>query len=77
MQTINYPTAQDQLTEIMDSVNAEKTVVLVTRDKGEPVVIMSLAEFNAFEETAYLLKSSKNALRLINSMENLRAGRAR
>ncbi len=75
MQTINYSTAQDQLSEIMDRVNDDKTVFLITREEGEPVVIMSLNEFNAFEETAYLLRSSRNARRLISSMENLRASK--
>lgn len=75
MQTINYSTAQDQLSEIMERVNDDKTVFLITREEGEPVVIMSLTEFGAFEETAYLLRSSRNARRLISSMENLRASK--
>jgi antitoxin YefM len=37
--------------------------------------MMSLAEYNALEETAYLLRSPANAERLIKSISNLRAGK--
>jgi antitoxin YefM len=39
--------------------------------------MISLSEFNALEETAYLLRSPKNAERLINSVNSLRAGKAK
>lgn len=76
MQTINYTTARAHLSETMDRVNEDRTPLLVTRQKGEPVVMMSLADFNALEETAYLLRSSQNAQRLIKSIESLRSGKA-
>ncbi|MCQ2992596.1 type II toxin-antitoxin system prevent-host-death family antitoxin [Pseudomonas syringae] len=77
MQTINYTTARAHLSETMDRVNEDRTPLLVTRQKGEPVVMMSLADFNALEETAYLLRSSQNAQRLITSIESLRSGKAK
>ena len=76
MQTINYTTARQHLAETMDRVNGDRTPILVTRQKGEPVVMMSLADFNALEETAHLLRSPANAERLIKSVHNLRAGKA-
>jgi antitoxin YefM len=39
--------------------------------------MMSLAEYNALEETAYLLRSPANAERLIKSIANLRAGKTK
>ncbi|MHC8322159.1 type II toxin-antitoxin system Phd/YefM family antitoxin [Pseudomonas sp. GB2N2] len=75
MQTINYTTARTRLAEIMDRVNEDHAPLLITRQKGEPVVVMSLAEYNALEETAYLLRSPANAQRLIKSIRNLRAGK--
>jgi antitoxin YefM len=74
MQTINYTNARQHLAETMDRVNNDRTPVLVTRQKGDPVVMMSLADYNALEETAYLLRSPANAARLIKSIDNLRAG---
>ncbi|ACO77843.1 Prevent-host-death protein [Azotobacter vinelandii CA] len=60
----------------MERVNDDRAPILITRQKGEPVVMMSLADYNAFEETAYLLRSPANAERLIRSIANLRAGKA-
>lgn len=76
MQTINYTTARAHLAETMDRVNEDRAPLLVTRQKGEPVVMISLAEFNALEETAYLLRSPANAERLIKSINSLRKGKA-
>lgn len=76
MQAINYTTARQHLAENMDRVNNDRTPLLVTRQKGEPVVMMSLADYNALEETAYLLRSPANAERLISSVNSLRAGKA-
>ncbi|MGK9066644.1 type II toxin-antitoxin system Phd/YefM family antitoxin [Stutzerimonas chloritidismutans] len=75
MQTINYTTARQHLAETMDRVNGDRTPIMVTRQKGEPVVMISLADFNALEETAHLLRSPANAERLIRSVNNLRAGK--
>lgn len=76
MQAINYTTARQHLAETMDRVNNDRMPLLVTRQKGEPVVMMSLADYNALEETAYLLRSPANAQRLITSVNSLRAGKA-
>ncbi|MGV8842873.1 MAG: type II toxin-antitoxin system prevent-host-death family antitoxin [Pseudomonas sp.] len=76
MQAINYTTARQHLAETMDRVNSDRMPLLVTRQKGEPVVMMSLADYNALEETAYLLRSPANAQRLITSVNSLRAGKA-
>lgn len=77
MQTINYTAARQHPAETMDRVNSDRTPILVTRQKGEPVVMMSLADCNALEETACLLRSPANAERLIKSINNLRAGKVR
>ena len=58
----------------MRSVNEDRAPVLVTTQRGKPVVIMSLDDYNALEETAYLLRSPKGAKRLMESVEQLRAG---
>lgn len=76
MQTINYTSARQHLAETMDRVNSDRTPILITRQKGEPVVMIALADYNALEETAYLLRSPANAERLIRSISNLRAGKA-
>jgi antitoxin YefM len=77
VRTINHATARQHLAETMDAVNNDRTPILITRQSGEPVVMMSLADFNALEETAYLLRSPGNANRLARSTESLRKGRVR
>ncbi|KAI2690663.1 MULTISPECIES: type II toxin-antitoxin system prevent-host-death family antitoxin [unclassified Pseudomonas] len=77
MQTINYTSARAHLAKTMDRVSEDRAPLLITRQKGEPVVMMSLAEYNALEETAYLLRSPANAERLIKSIANSRAEKTR
>lgn len=50
--------------------------VIITRSGGrEPAGVVSLREYEALKETAYLLSSLANARRLAESIENVRAGR--
>ncbi len=49
--------------------------VIVTRKNNESVVMMSLEDFESLKETAYLLQSPKNMRRLLESFEELEAGR--
>lgn len=48
---------------------------MITRAGHEPVVIMSLTDFESLRETAYLMRSPTNARRLLDAMERLEAGR--
>jgi antitoxin YefM len=50
--------------------------MLITRSKGKDVVILSKSDFDSMEETFYLLKSPKNAERLLESIKQLEAGKA-
>lgn len=72
MEAISYTKARNNFADIMEKVCVDHTSVIVTRQKQKPVVIMSLEDYNAMEETLYLLKSPKNAERLkraINDFE--------
>lgn len=73
MKTVTYTAARATLARTMDEVTEDHAPVLITRQKGEPVVMMSLADYEALEETAYLLKSPANAERLLRSMKAVRA----
>ena len=79
MDTISYSHTRQRLAEVMDRVNDDHAPVLITRQNGRAVVMMSLDDYNALEETAYLLRSPKNAKRLMTSVEQLRSkgGKAR
>ncbi len=59
----------------MEKVCADHTSVVVTRQKQKSVVIMSLEDYNAMEETLYLLKSPKNAERLKRAINDFEANK--
>ena len=60
----------------MDDVCTNHSPTIITRQSGDAVVMLSLADFNSIEETLYLLGSPKNANRLLESMEQLKIGNA-
>ena len=71
MDVINYSDARQNLKGVMDRVVAEMTEIVVNRQKGEAVVMVSLAEWNAINETLHLLSSPKNAERLLTAIREL------
>ena len=76
MNTLNYSTFRGNLASILDKVNEDHTPVLITRQKGKPAVVLSLEDFQAYEETAYLMASPKNAERLSQAIVEIEAGQA-
>lgn len=75
MDVISYTVARKNLAKTIDRVNEDHTPVIITRQNGSAAVLMSLEDFNAYEETAYLLRSPANATRLIKAMAEVSAGR--
>jgi len=75
MNTINYSSARSNLAETMDRVCDDHAPVIITRKAAKPVVMMSLDDYEALEETAYLLRSPKNVRRLIESIAELESGK--
>ena len=75
MNVVTYTDARANLKAVMDSVVEDCTPTIVTRQRGEPVVMISLAEWNSWQETEYLLSSPRNAERLRASMRELDAGK--
>ena len=58
----------------LDSVINDREAVVITRSGHDPVVIVSLEDYESLRETAYLMRSPANARRLLNAMERLEAG---
>jgi len=71
MEAITYTAARQNLAKTMEKVCKDRTPVIVTRKTTNSVVIMSLEDYEALEETAYLLRSPKNTRRLIESIIQL------
>ena len=74
MDAIPYSAARANLAKAMDRVCEDHDVVIITRQRGPSVVMLSLEDYNAIEETAYLLKSKANAKGLTESIRQLEAG---
>ena len=77
MKALTYTAAREQLASTMQRVCEDHDPVVITRRRDQAVVMMSLEDYESLEETAYLLRSPKNARRLREAVDQLRAGKAR
>lgn len=74
MATITYSEVRSKLAETMEKVCDDHTPVIITRKNSRSVVMISLDDYEAMEETAYLLRNPENARRLLESMAELSSG---
>ncbi|MDO9236266.1 MAG: type II toxin-antitoxin system prevent-host-death family antitoxin [Aquabacterium sp.] len=74
MDAISYSAARANLANTMDRVCNDHEPLIITRNGQQSVVMLSLEDFTALEETAYLLRSPTNAKRLMSAIEQLNAG---
>ena len=74
MKAISYSTARQNLAKTMEQVCEDHSPVIITRKSNSSVVMMSLEDYEALEETAYLLRSPENARRLFESIAELERG---
>ena len=74
MKTMSYTESRARYAEVLDSVIDDGEEIVITRAGHEPVVIVSLADFESLRESAYLMRSPANARRLLDAMERLESG---
>jgi antitoxin YefM len=77
MDAITYTSARASLADTMDRVCEDHEPIIITRNGQQAVVMMSLDDYKALEETSYLLRSPKNARRLLESISALEEGRGK
>ncbi len=75
MKTMTYSDFRNQLSSVLDNVEANHEPIIITRQAKKAVVIMSLQAFHSYETTAYLMSSINNATRLNRSIEGLEKAR--
>ncbi|MDN5767094.1 MAG: type II toxin-antitoxin system prevent-host-death family antitoxin [Humibacillus sp.] len=75
MKTMSYTESRARYAEVLDGVANDREEVIITRSGHEPVVIVSLEDYESLRETAYLMRSPTNARRLLDAMERLESGR--
>ncbi len=74
MDAISYTAARTNLARTMERVCADHSPIIITRSKAASVVMMSLEDYEALQETAYLLRAPKNARRLLEAVGQLERG---
>jgi antitoxin YefM len=75
MNAITYTAARENLASTMDKVCNDHSPVIITRNRDQSVVMLSLEDFESLEETAYLIRSPANAKRLLESIHALESGK--
>lgn len=75
MDAITYSSARANLARTMDRVCNDHEPLIITRNGDQSVVMLSLEDFQALEETAHLLRNPANAKRLLSATSQLDAGK--
>jgi antitoxin YefM len=75
MKSITYTAARENLANTINRVCEDHTPVIITRNRDQAVVVVSLDDYESLEETAYLLRSPANAKRLLASLDAIKKGK--
>lgn len=70
MQAITYSEARNNLATHLDRVVNDCDITIITRQKAEPAMLMSLREYESWMETMFLLRG-KNAQRLLKAADDI------
>lgn len=71
---MSYSESRARYAETLDAVVNDREEVVITRAGHEPVVIVSLDDYQSLKEMAYLVRSQENARRLLASIDRLESG---
>lgn len=77
MKAMTYTAAREKLAGTIQRVCEDHAPVIITRRRDQAVVMMELGDYEALEETAYLLRSRRNARRLREAVDQLRRGKGK
>ena len=75
MDAMTYTTARANLASTMDRVCDDHEALIITRNGEQAVVMLSLEDYKALEETAYLLRTPATAKRILSAVAQLNAGK--
>jgi antitoxin YefM len=76
MEVLNYTEFRKKMKESLDSVSDDNNIVVVSRSKNKNVVLLSLDEYNSWNETMHLIKSDKNRKRLDEAITEMKKGKS-
>src|SRR6266480_7708203 len=75
VKSITYTAARENLASTINRVCEDQAPIVITRNRDQAVVMLSLAEYESIQETAYLLRSPANARRLLAALDTLESGK--
>jgi antitoxin YefM len=75
MDAMTYTSVRANLASTMDRVCEDHEALIITRNGEQAVVMLSLEDYKALEETAYLLRAPANAKRLLSAAAQLSVGK--
>lgn len=76
MDAITYSEARNNLAHYLDKVVDDVDATIITRQRGDAAVLMSLREYESWRETLHLLGRG-NAKRLLTAVDDVAAARKR
>ena len=77
MKTFSYTAIRNNLAKAIDQVNEDHAPIIITRQKGASADLISLEDFESWQETAYLLRSPAMARRLRRAVAQIERGKAK
>ena len=77
MKTLSYTAVRNNLAKAIAQVNEDHAPILITRQKGAAAVLLSLEDFESWQETAYLRRSPTMARRLRSAVDQIERGKAK
>ena len=75
MDAMTYTAGRANLASAMDRVCNDHEALIITRNGEQAVVMLSLEDYKALEETAYLLRTPATAKRLLSAVAQLNVGK--
>ncbi len=74
---VTYTEAQANLDRLCEQVISDRDAIIITRKDGENVALIAADELPSLLETVYLLRSPKNAARLLSALKQVKARTAK
>lgn len=77
MEITTYTAFRQHLKSFIDKVIDQHSPLFVTRANGDDVVVISKADYDSMQETFYLLRTPKNAMRLMEGIQEYETGKGK